>query len=232
MSIVQITLALFTLWQCVSSTDLEEAAHARVENFWQGNIRFGFDLLQNLQPTVPVIAAENSTTHIHEYQNTFFSPFSISSAFALAYAGSPASSTTSKQIAQTLHYPTNIPPLEFAQQTIQYQHDLCDSNDEVEIGNRVYVNQKYQLNDNIVNLLGKDSFESMDCDQGEIATERINAWIAKQTNNKIEKCLPGGAVTRRTFAMIVNVCSSLYVSSIRLLVCTLLDFLIMNVLKL
>ena len=126
MSVVQIALALFTLWQCVSSTE-----EARVENFWQGNIRFGFDLLQNLQPTV--IAAGNSTTHIQEYQNTLISPFSISSAFALAYAGSPASSTTSKQIAQTLHYPTDIPPLEFAQQTIQYQHDLCDSNDELKL---------------------------------------------------------------------------------------------------
>ena len=153
MSVCQITFAFISLLVCVSSTqDLDDAqAKPNAANFWGGNARFGFDLLQALQPIVQCSdEANSSATNGHEYQNTVISPFSISSALGLVYAGSPTNSTTSKQMAQTLHYPSHIAPRELAQHIIQQQHHLCSSNKDVQIANRVYVNQKYQINDNIV----------------------------------------------------------------------------------
>ena len=211
MSVVEITIVSLTLWLCVSSTQLQEDVDAQPENFWKGSARFGFDLLQALQPTIVKDSqdANGSPINCNEYQNTLISPFSISSALALVYAGSPANSTTSSQMTKTLHYPTHLEqfqkPSDLAQHIIQQQHDLNKSKD-VEIANRVYVNQKYQINDDIVDVLGKDSFESLNVEQNEIAAQEINEWIAKQTRNKIQDVISSSAIDQNTFAVIVNVC--------------------------
>lgn len=212
MSVTQVAVSLFFLWACVSTTKQD------VQSFWKGNAKFGFDLLEALQPIVVANTNQDqdaniniSASHVREYQNTMISPFSISSALGLAYAGSPIDSTTSKQMAKILHYPTHVEefqnPLELAQHIIQQQYDLSSNNNDVDIVNRVYVNEKYKINDIIIGLLGKDYFESMNFIENEIAVKKINEWIAKQTKNKINNVISPSAVNQYTFAVIVNVCN-------------------------
>ena len=182
-------------------------------DYWEGNSRFGFELLHEMLQ----LQEDNINEGVErESENIVISPFSISSAISLAYAGSPPDSTTSKQIAQTLYYPTCTQqfqnPIDLTQHIIDEQNDLCGSNNKfkdvsIAIANRVYLNQDYKMNDNIINLLGKDHFESINFGQNEKAIDKINDWIAKQTNDKIKNILSPSAVTQNTFAVLINVCT-------------------------
>ena len=86
----------------------------KTHDYWQGNTKFGFNLLDQL------------SKHSNSQENIFISPFSISSAFSLAYAGAPQNTATHDEIANVLYYPQNVNEVDLTKQVLKEQRDLTD----------------------------------------------------------------------------------------------------------
>ena len=185
-------------------------------DYWQGNNEFGFDLLNSFE-TIANGVGNGNEGQTQTYENILISPFSISSVFALPYAASPQQSATSQQIANALHYPVNkfSNSIHLANHIIKQQNDVFNQsslknahadNNDIIIANRVYFDEKYSLNKEIIDVIGDKYFEKMDFSQNDIAANKINEWISEQTKNKIKNIVAPNAVNNDTFALLVNVC--------------------------
>ena len=164
------------------------------DEYWQGNTKFGFDLMNDLSKD-------------GNLNNVFISPFSISSAFSLAYAGAPNRTATHNQIANVLHYPQSVSEVDLAKQIIRQQDDLADSssqNVDVSIANRIFYNHKSKLNDQITDVIGSNNYQPLDFSNKQAALDVINKWIEDNTDGEIKDMVK--KVSRKTFAAIINVC--------------------------
>src|SRR4030042_202359 len=94
---------------CVMSVNCfgaTEPNHRDIKEAVSGNTNFAFDLYGKLKDRAPT-------------DNLFFSPYSISTALAMTYAG--ARGNTEKQMAETLHFTLPGPRLHSAFNTVQKQ---------------------------------------------------------------------------------------------------------------
>lgn len=166
----------------------------------EGNTAFAFDLYQQVRS---------------EEGNLFYSPYSVSQAVALVYAG--ANGETAQQIAETMQY--TLPPDQLASgfgninAALQNQVDSLpeeyqDAAFQLTIANSLWGQQNYPFADAYLNTL-RDSFGSelrfVDYrNAAETARQDINAWVAENTNNKIPSVVPEGALTERTRLVLAN----------------------------
>ena len=152
--------------------------------YWDGNTKFGFDLLFTL------IANKNGV-NTSKNKNLIVSPLSITNIFSLVYAAAPEASQTGEEIAKTLYYPikTVRDPFKLSQLIIDQGYKLVNStndnniNDDwgekiqapmmamtwrrdkiknaqvtLEMANRVYYSRDLKMNDEVQQLLHNDSF--------------------------------------------------------------------------
>ena len=152
-----------------------------------GNIAFALDLYGKLRT---------------REGNLFFSPYSISTALAMAYGG--ARGETEKQMAQTLHFNLSTDKLHSAFATLEANLNAVQQKGEIKlaVANSLWPQNGFAFLPDYLALCQEyygTSITPVDY-QGatEIARKTINDWVEAKTNKKIVELLKPGALDRST----------------------------------
>ncbi|XP_030624111.1 leukocyte elastase inhibitor [Chanos chanos] len=148
----------------------------------------------------------NKITENNKTGNVFYSPLSISSALAMVYLG--AEGNTAAQMSESLH-------LNKAEEDIHvgFSKLLSELNKEgapytLSLANRLYGEHSYKFIEKFLNDTKthyQAELEAVDFkSNAEAARENINAWVQKQTQDKIKDLLPEGVVDELTRLVLVN----------------------------
>lgn len=160
----------------------------------------------------------------HQGENLLASPVSITTALAMAYAG--ARGDTRDQMRETLHYTLDDDTLHAAfdalQSELNSRGDDLDEDDlpsnydaeddpvpfQLTLVNAVWGQTDYPFREDYLTLL-EDHYggglEEVDYKSDpEAAREEINAWVANQTEERIEDLLPKGALNQLTRLVLTN----------------------------
>ena len=138
--------------------------------------------------------------------NLFFSPESISTAFAMAYAG--AHGTTAAQMAATLHF--TLPPdkLHPAMGALLAGLNGAHSGYQLHVAESLWAEKDFTFLDDFLKLTSSDyaaGFQRVDFKGSpEGARATINQWVEGKTEDKIKDLLPAGSVTPATRLVLTN----------------------------
>lgn len=181
----------------IAKSDLERETSPNVPSedlvaLVQGNSAFAYDLYQKIRS---------------DSGNLFFSPYSISAALAMTYAG--ARSETEQQMAETLHFALPQERLHSAFNAL----DLALTSDEnenfrLDIANALWGQVGQYFRNDFLDLLATNYGAGMwlvnFMEDAERARIKINDWVSEHTENKIENLLPPGAVDSLTRLVLTN----------------------------
>lgn len=139
--------------------------------------------------------------------NVFFSPYSISTALAMAYAGARAE--TAKQISAVLHFDPDQRRFhaDFGRLQKEIQSDAGKSN-RLQIANALWTAPRPPLLPEFISLV-EGSYDA-EVKQADFAqdpvgiSKEINNWIAQKTEGKIENVLGPGALNDSTSSVLVD----------------------------
>ena len=140
--------------------------------------------------------------------NLFFSPFSISTALAMTYAG--ACENTAAQMAGTLHFTEKPARLHRAIGDLISQLNAVQKETDVElsIANAIWAQKGYQFLDEFFRIVQQSyqaDLKQVDFSSAaESARQAINAWVEQQTNEKIKDLLPPKVLNALTRLVLVN----------------------------
>jgi serpin B len=180
---------------CATSLGLLSAADrpGDTATLVKGNSAFAFDLYARLRS---------------DEGNFFFSPYSISTALAMTYAG--ARGETAEQMAKVLHFPSNQNLLHPACAELtralngyglprDYQLSVANS---LWGANDLRFLEDYQqlLKANYGSRIRPVDFRR----QPDLARQRINHWVEERTNGKIKDLLKPNDITKLTALVLVN----------------------------
>jgi len=176
----------------VSGSDLESLA--------DGNTQFAFDLYGQLQS---------------QPGNLFYSPYSISSALAMTYAG--AEGGTAEEMAATLRFLLDQENLHPAFNALDQKLDLLaelevpkDQGDpfQLNIANAIWGQQDFHFEDDFLDLLAENygaGLRLLDyISQPEESRLAINQWVSDETKEKIQDLIPQGGITNDTRMVLSN----------------------------
>jgi serpin B len=169
------------------------ASPADVAAVVAGNTQFALDLYRRLR------TAEG---------NLFFSPYSISTALAMTYAG--AGGTTRQQMAETLHFMPDGRTLHptFSSLQSQIKGEPEKGALELSIANALWVEQDFPLLKQFTDLTGRfyeAGLNRVDFNHdGEKARRTINAWVEEKTKNKIQELIKPGVLDSLTRLVLTN----------------------------
>jgi serpin B len=160
--------------------DREEVAPGAKDSVVEGNNAFGFDLYHQLQK---------------QKGNLFFSPYSISTALSMTYAG--ARGQTAQEMAHVLHLNPEQDKLHPA--IAQVVAGLAGKNEGVrlDVANALWGQKGQPFVPDFIQLTKKyygAGFHTVDFNDGEAARQEINTWVEKQTQDKIKDLLGPGSV--------------------------------------
>jgi serpin B len=160
----------------------------------EGNNRFAFDLYRQLG---------------QKPGNKFFSPYSISTALGMTYAG--ARGNTAKEMAQTLHFTLGNERLHPAFGELIRKVNGTDKKRsyELAVANSLWANKTdLSLDPKFLRTTQADyqaDFQFVDFrNDAEGARQSINGWVEDKTKNKIVDLIPGGFITDKTRLILVN----------------------------
>ena len=173
----------------------------------EGNNKFALELFAKLQSTKG---------------NLFFSPYSISTALAMAHAG--ACNETESQMAGVLHYPVSVnrrtdstskSSLDRQQFASSFGNIIKDLNDRgrkggytLTVANALWGQKDYGFLQKFLELI-KTSYDGRlnEVDfitAAETARKTINAWVEKKTNDKIKNLIGEGILDSMTRLVLTN----------------------------
>lgn len=170
------------------------------EQLIAGNTTFAFDLYQAIRS---------------QSGNLVYSPYSISLAFAMAYAG--ARNETATQMADVLHY--RLPTDQFHPAFNALDLDLdrrptqaagVDEQDrfQLSIANSTWASKDWSFLPAYLDLLALNYGAGMHLvdfkSAPEAARKQVNDWVSEQTNKRILDILPKGSVEPRTVLVLAN----------------------------
>jgi serpin B len=159
----------------------------------RGNSAFAFDLYGRLDK---------------KDGNFFFSPYSITTALAMTYAG--ARGETAAEMARTLHF--TLPPARlhdaFAALRSELHGDAKKRQYRLHIANRLWGQKGYHFLPEFLQLTktrhGAALAEADFAGHTEEARQAINAWVEKQTNDKIKDIIAKGVLDPGTRLVLAN----------------------------
>lgn len=138
--------------------------------------------------------------------NLFFSPYSISTALAMTYAG--AGGTTAEQIRQTLALEGDVRQVADAYQALsQMLTSEAASGIQLSVANRLWGQQGYGFLPDFLRLTREDfgaPLAELDFAQTDQARAAINDWVAAATQGKIGELIPPGALDAMTRLVLTN----------------------------
>ena len=160
----------------------------------EGNNKFAFKLFHQVQ---------GGTTG-----NQFFSPFSISTALAMVYAG--ARNETALQMSQTLNFPLNDKFHGEYKHLLGKLHEGADGKIKLNIANGLWAQKDFKFLDTYFDVV-KSNYNSelknvdfKDNEEREATRKDINSWVEQNTNNKIRNILGQGDLNALTRLVLVN----------------------------
>ena len=158
-----------------------------------GNSDFGFDLYQELK---------------NEKGNLFFSPYSISTALAMTYAG--ARGQTEKEMAKVLHFSLEQEPLHSLFSKLQLHLNTVQNKGHIKlsIANSLWAQEGYHFLNTFLDLNKKNygaglnfvNFET----KTEAARKTINIWVEDKTQQKIKELIKPGMIDSLTTLVLCN----------------------------
>jgi serpin B len=139
--------------------------------------------------------------------NLFFSPFSLSTALAMTWAG--ARGETEKQMAQVLHF--TLPQGREHPAFARWQKEIHAIGNKVKplsTANALWVQEGFKLLDAYVDLIGKHyggGLSNLDFRGAlEAARKTINAWVEEKTKGKISELIKPGDMDAATDLVLTN----------------------------
>ena len=167
----------------------QQVASKDMATLVEGNTKFALNLYSQLR-TQP--------------DNLFFSPYSISTAIAMTAAG--AKGKTATQIDRVFSF--NLPPASRHPAFAQLTYQLTDAQGyQLAIANRLWAQKDFPLLPPFVKTT-QDFYgapiESLNFANADEASGKINAWVAKQTQNQIKDLLSPDALNRCTRLVLTN----------------------------
>ncbi len=157
-----------------------------------GNTQFAFELYRILH---------------QEGGNLFFSPYSISLALTMVYAGSDVK--TEEQMASALHFefaPYDLPPVFGALHSQLVRRRTGDF--QLRLANSFWWQEGYELRQVFLDTLRKKlgaTVESLDFSTTpEKSRATINEWVSRYSKGKIKELLPQGSITSLTRLVLAN----------------------------
>ena len=168
---------------------------ARVTELVEGNTEFAFDLYQEL---------------FNEEENLFYSPYSLSTALAMTYAG--ARGETERQMAQALHY--TLPQAQLHPAFNALDQALAGEGEgedgeapRLDIVNAIWGQQGYAFLDAFLDTIAENygaGLRLVDFGQTKKARRAINQWSSDQTGRRIQDLLPPGVINGETALVLTN----------------------------
>lgn len=178
---------------CVSNMAYANQKANASQNIVDRNTRFAFDLYKSQKK---------------DGENTIFSPFSISTAFALIYAG--AHGNTAQQFADIFSFPLDKTKLHDAFRELLSQVDTDTGTGETVLraANGLWIQTDYDFRQDFISVATKSyrtTIEQVDFrSQSTQVLNQINTWVARQTNNKITKLLNPESIDALTRLVLAN----------------------------
>jgi serpin B len=188
----------------LASSQVERQADPPVEDqqlqsLVQGNTAFALHLYQALR------ASQEGDS------NLFTSPYSISAALAMTYAG--ARGETEAQMADTLHFTLSQDELHPAFNALDQQlSSLGEGSEEgdnfkLNIANSLWGQKGYTFLPEFLDLLARSygaGLRLLDFSDPEKASQIINGWVEEQTEDKIKDLVPAQALSPATRLVLAN----------------------------
>ena len=143
-----------------------------------------------------------------ENKNIFFSPFSISTAIAMTYEGTDGK--TAEEIRKVFYFPQNNEQRKssFAKIYNTLNNELKNEKITLNIANAIWKEKEYTFKKDFLETINKYYYgktNSVDFKNApEPSRKKINEWVEKQTNNKIQKLIPGGVISTYTKMVLTN----------------------------
>ena len=138
--------------------------------------------------------------------NLFFSPESISTALAMAYAG--ARGSTASEMAKTLHFTLPQPQLNPAMGALLSDLNAVHDGYQLTVTNALWAQQGYTFLDAFLQLLKTDYGAGLNQVDFKGATEAarltINRWVEQKTQDKIKDLLQPGTLAPSTRLVLTN----------------------------
>jgi len=163
-----------------------------------GNNAFALDLYQQLRT---------------QEGNLFYSPYSISLALGMTYAG--ARGETETQMSEVLHFGLPQarlhPAFNALAQELAKRGEATSEEDQplqLDIANAVWAQEDYTFLDEFLDLIATHYGAGIRLGnfitQAETIRQEINTWVSDQTHGKIEDLVPQGALDAMTRMVLVN----------------------------
>ena len=191
MSRVKPSILLFVTMATIGT--VARAEEGRMSSVAEGNSQFAVDLYGKLR---------------NQPGNLFFSPSSISAALAMTYAG--ARGETAGQMASVLRFPGPQEKLpEGFRWLLAALRPVAEKPGyRLNVANRLWGQEGYHFLPDFL-AVARDSFhaELAEVDfigNSELARETINAWVEKQTQDKIKDLVTRGALTPQSRLVLTN----------------------------
>jgi serpin B len=159
----------------------------------KGNNQFAGDIYGHIKDKTP--------------GNLFLSPYSISTALAMTYAGS--ADETQRQMAEVLHFTGPEPELHQAMARLQQSLGVEKTKGyELRVANRLWGQKGYEFLSGFLMTTRQQYGAELGvldfAEHTEAARQEINTWVERQTKNKIRELLPPGVIEARTKLVLTN----------------------------
>ncbi len=164
-----------------------------------GNTTFGFDLYRILSKTEG---------------NIFYSPYSISAALAMTYAG--AKGDTAKHMADTLHFTLPQSRLHTAFNSLDIEMSKRGEGARGKDGkgfrlhvvNAIWGQKNYSFLPSFLDVLAENYGAGLRIvdfiQETEKSRTKINTWVSDQTEDRIKDLIPAGAIDTQTRLVLTN----------------------------
>ncbi|MGD2158727.1 MAG: serpin family protein [Anaerolineales bacterium] len=176
-----------------------DVATSELDDLVAGNSTFAFNLYQAIR---------------EEDGNLFYSPFSVSLALAMAYAGAQGETKEQMEAAlsftlsqENLHAAFNALDLILAQRSEQVPVEL-GTGFQLNIANSTWTQEDHRFREEYLDVLAENYGAGLHlvdfANATEDARQAINNWVSKETEGKIKDLIPAGGIDPLTRLILAN----------------------------